>query len=142
MNITIFINVKRINPNDAAAIAEYTKRLQAYCKPLVKLQVISGLEFPEFYQRLKKSNHTKAYQLVSGSSSCSSEAFAENIRVQSIQGISQFLFFIGYTIPKEEISIEPLILSSMSMSEGLSGVVLCEQLYRSCRILNHQPYHK
>lgn len=142
MNITIYINAKKLNPNDAAAIAEYTKRLSAYCKPSVHRKAIPEAGFSEFYHKLKASEHTRAYHLLPGTASLSSEAFAETIHMQSIQGTSHFLFFIGYTVPKEEASVLPLSLSSMTMSYGLCGVVLCEQLYRCFRIMNHQPYHK
>lgn len=142
MNITIYINANRINQNDNAAIAEYTKRLSSYCKPVIQLKAIADAKFTDFYRSLKITEHTKVYQILAETTSLSSEAFAEIIQQHGIQGISHFLFFIGYTIPLEETDIASLSLSSMKMSNGLSGVVLCEQLYRSYRILNHQPYHK
>ena len=56
-----------------------------------------------------------------------------------------FNYFIGYSsddISDLTVSCKTLSLSSMDLSIGLTGVVLFEQLYRSHRILNHQPYHK
>jgi 23S rRNA (pseudouridine1915-N3)-methyltransferase len=141
MNITIYVNTRRLNSNDAAAAAEYTKRLTAYCKPVIQFKPVAASQFTEFYTKLKQSEHTISYQILAGCSTPSSEEFADRISNHSLQGISHFQFFVGYEIP-EDFSIIPLSLTSMSMSDGLCTVVLCEQLYRSYRILNHQPYHK
>ena len=168
MNITIYINEKKLNPNDEAAISEYTKRLNAYCKPVILKQKCSQEQFEAFLHNLKLPKHSIIYQIHTDSDSLSSEQFAALIQENSLQSSSNIYFFIGYstyTLKKEHLSdntftqtqagsnssesglqndipINPLSLSSMSMSNGLTCVVLCEQLYRSYRILNHQPYHK
>ena len=168
MNFTIYINDKKLNSNDETAISEYTKRLNAYCKPVVQKQKCSQEQLEAFLHNLKLPEHSMIYQIHTGSDSPSSEQLAALIQENSLHGSSNIYFLIGYdtyTMTKEHLSgdtltqaqagstisesklrndipIKPLSLSSMSMSNGLTCVVLCEQLYRSYRILNHQPYHK
>lgn len=136
MNYKIYLNLKKMNRHDADAIAEYTKRLSVYCstqlfcKPSVDVQRICG----------HPSEHTRYFLITPGYDTPSSEAFASMLDNLGIHGCSCICFFLGY--PQPEVDIPTLSLSSMPLSTGLSGVVLCEQLYRSYRILNHQPYHK
>lgn len=143
MNYTIYLNAKKLNSNDLAAIQEYSKRLQAYCKTHFLLKPASGCR--AIMSAHKSSNHTCFIQVQTGSHTPSSEELSDTINQLGIQGISNICFFIGYSsddISDLTVSYKTLSLSSMDLSIGLTGVVLFEQLYRSYRILNHQPYHK
>ena len=137
MNYSIYLNTKKLNPNDAAAIAEYSKRLSAYCTIRLVCKPIKALE--PFLIKQNFSDHTCCYQVLPGTDTYTSEDFAGNLDQLGIHGTSSVYFFIGYPVC---ISMSPIHLSSMELSTGLSGVVLYEQLYRSYRILNPQPYHK
>lgn len=144
MNYKIYFNCKKLNSNDADAIAEYGKRLSAYCKinwycKPSKTCPVSSLP--------AESTHTIWIQIQTAISDLTSEALAEQIEQLGIQGISTVCFFIGYA-PMQKTNDcsmqEPitLSLSSMNISQSLTGVILYEQLYRSYRILHQQPYHK
>lgn len=137
MNYSIYLNTKKLNPNDAAAIAEYSKRLSAYCNIRLICKPMKALE--PFLMKQAFSDHTCCYQVLAGTDTLASEAFAANLEQLGIHGTSAVTFFIGYPVCA---SMSPVYLSSMELSTGLSGVVLYEQIYRSYRILNHQPYHK
>lgn len=145
MNYTIYFNAKKLNSNDADAIAEYAKRLSAYCKINWYCKPAKSIKaLPPFR---KPSKHTLYVPVRTGETTPSSEELAEQINQINIQGISAVCFFIGYEDSTEQndtnsITIPVLSLSSMTLSPGLTGVVLYEQLYRSYRILNGQPYHK
>lgn len=142
MNYYIYMNTKKLNPNDASAIAEYAKRLNAYCN--IQLICKPAASLDTLYSKLSISNHIGCYQILSGMHTLSSEAFASMLEQKGIYGISGIYFFIGYPelSSASTAAIQPVYLSSMELSVSLSGVVLYEQLYRSYRILNHQPYHK
>lgn len=143
MNYSIYLNTRKLNPNDAAAMKEYQKRLSAYCrieyfcKPAQALSVLLSTG--------KDSAHQINILIRPGRQTSSSEELAVHINEMSIHGISAVRFFIGYDASEKNsdtIPLPVLSLSSMDISTGLTGVVLYEQLYRSYRILNHQPYHK
>ena len=143
MNYSIYLNIKKLNPNDAAAMKEYQKRLSAYCKighfckPADDLSALLSAQ--------KDSTPRINILIQPGKKTFSSEELAVHINEIGIHGISTVCFWIGYPLPdnsSDTIYVPILSLSSMDISTGLTGVVLQEQLYRSYRILNHQPYHK
>lgn len=142
MNYYIYINTRKLNPNDCAAIAEYAKRLTAYCN--IRLICKPAEVLDSLYAKISASGHACYYQVLSGTHTMRSEEFAATLEQHGIHGISSLYFFIGYPeiSNSSATNIQPLYLSSMEISTGLTGVVLYEQIYRSYRILNHQPYHK
>ena len=76
----------------------------------------------------------------------SSEDIAAQLDKLAVHGISHIAFIIGgsegvsncvRTAANERISFGPITLP-----HNLARVVLFEQLYRACKILRHEPYHK
>lgn len=139
MNYYIYLNSKKLNRCDTDAIAEYSKRLNAYCSMhLICKASISLSRITE-----QATEHTRFFFITPGTDTPSSEDFAVTLEELSIHGCSTIYFFVGYSQPEPPIpTLSYLSLSSMELSVGLTGVVLYEQLYRSYRIRNHQPYHK
>ena len=140
MNIDICINTKKPSPNMKAAMEEYAKRLSAYCKIKLNYLPLQQQKLQEMIRDTLSREHSTAYRITQGTSDFSSEEFAARLDSMGIQGISHISFFIGY--PECESSIPSLSLTQITMSDMLTGVVLCEQLYRSYRIIHDQPYHK
>ena len=104
------------------AIAEYSKRLSRYCK----LEIIEVAD-------------EKTVQLTS-------EQLAAKVEQLGIQGTSHLVFIIGGSIGlgKEVLgkSDYALSFSKMTFPHQLMRVILLEQIYRSYRIINGEPYHK
>ena len=75
-----------------------------------------------------------------------SEEMAEKIEKLGVQGTSHIIFIIGGSIGLgREIlkrSDYALSFSKMTFPHQLMRVILLEQIYRSYRIMNHEPYHK
>ena len=75
-----------------------------------------------------------------------SEELAEKIDKLGIQGTSHIIFIIGGSIGlgKEVLkrSDYALSFSKMTFPHQLMRVILLEQIYRSYRIISHEPYHK
>ena len=75
-----------------------------------------------------------------------SEELAERIEKLGIQGKSSIAFVIGGSIGlgKEVLkrSDYALSFSKMTFPHQLMRVILLEQVYRSYRIMNGEPYHK
>lgn len=148
MNYSLYLNIKKLNPNDEAALKEYQKRLSAYCK--INHYCKPAASVSAVLSSIKASAHTVLILIQAGSNTSTSEELAEQLQQAGNHGISNICFFIGYdpVLSESDIhssmtgSLPVLSLSSMDISIGLTGVVLQEQLYRSYRILNHQPYHK
>lgn len=145
MNYVVYFNCRKLDSNDIDAIAEYAKRLSAYCRTnwhCKPSKSVTGLCSSQ-----RASAHTLWIQIQTGASTPSSEELAGYISQISIQGISTVCFLIGYEwqagLPDAGAAPPPVLsLSAMDISPGLTGVILYEQLYRSYRIIHHQPYHK
>lgn len=75
-----------------------------------------------------------------------SEQLAEKIGNLGLYGTSHIVFIIGGSLGLwEEVlkrSDYQLSFSAMTYPHQLMRVILLEQIYRSYRILNHEPYHK
>ena len=141
------------------AIAEYSKRLSRYCK----LEIIEAADEKTPDQagetveenirnkegeRILKHIRDDMYviTLEIGGKMLSSEELAQKIETLGIQGESSIAFVIGGSIGlgKEVLkrSDYALSFSKMTFPHQLMRVVLLEQVYRSYRIMNGEPYHK
>ena len=141
------------------AIKEYSKRLSRYCK-LEILQVAdektpegaseaAELQIKEKEgQRILSLIRDDAYviALAIEGKMLDSEELAERIEKLGVSGISQIVFVIGGSLGLSAQVMKradyALSFSRMTFPHQLMRVVLLEQIYRSYRIMNHQPYHK
>ena len=141
------------------AIAEYSKRLSKYCKleiievadektPDQASEVVeNGIRAKEA-ERIMKYVKEDAYviTLEIAGKQLTSEELADKIEKLGVQGISHITFIIGGSIGlgKEVLnrSDYALSFSKMTFPHQLMRVVLLEQIYRSYRIINGEPYHK
>ena len=75
-----------------------------------------------------------------------SEELADKIDKLGIQGTSHIIFIIGGSIGLGEEVLKKsdfaLSFSKMTFPHQLMRVILLEQVYRSYRIINGEPYHK
>lgn len=140
MNIEIYINTKKPTMNMKAAIDEYTKRLSAYCRIRIYYLPMTERKLNETIHTLLGQEHSACFRITKEASNLSSEELSDNLNTMGIQGISHICYLIGY--PAADSPVEALSLSQITMSDMLTGVVLCEQLYRCYRIIHNQPYHK
>ena len=141
------------------AIAEYAKRLSRYCKlEIVEVadektienasQVMKTQIRDKEAERLMKYIREDAYVItleIKGKQ-LTSEELSEKINQLGIQGKSHIIFVIGGSIGLgDEIlkrSDYALSFSKMTFPHQLMRVILLEQIYRSYRIINGEPYHK
>ena len=143
------------------AIAEYAKRLSRYCK----LEIVEvadektpdqASETVEEQIRDKEGERILKYirddmyviTLEIGGKMLSSEELADKINMLGIQGQSSVAFVIGGSIGLgREVEVlkrsdYALSFSKMTFPHQLMRVILLEQVYRSYRIINGEPYHK
>ena len=75
-----------------------------------------------------------------------SEELAGMIEKLGVKGISQIAFVIGGSLGLSDAVLSradyQLSFSKMTFPHQLMRVVLLEQIYRSYRIINKEPYHK
>lgn len=141
------------------AIAEYSKRLSRYCK--LEIVEVADEKTPDNAsdtveddirdkegERILKYIKEDAYMItleIAGKM-LTSEEMAEKIEKLGVQGTSHIIFIIGGSIGLgREIlkrSDYALSFSKMTFPHQLMRVILLEQIYRSYRIINHEPYHK
>ena len=141
------------------AIAEYSKRLSRYCK--LEILEVADEKTPDGAseiveedirekegERILKLIKEDAYVItleISGKM-LTSEELADRIETLGIQGKSHLVFVIGGSIGlgREVLrrSDYALSFSKMTFPHQLMRVILLEQIYRSYRIINGEPYHK
>ncbi|MCI8994813.1 MAG: 23S rRNA (pseudouridine(1915)-N(3))-methyltransferase RlmH [Lachnospiraceae bacterium] len=159
MKITIVTVGKLKEAYWKGAIAEYEKRLGRYCK-------LEILELPDEKtpdgasealeqqikdregERILKAIKEEAYVLalaIEGAMPDSVE-LAQKLERLAVDGKSHLIFVIGGSLGLSKRVLkradELLSFSRMTFPHQLMRVILLEQLYRSFRIQNHQPYHK
>ena len=141
------------------AIAEYSKRLSRYCK--LEIIEVADEKTPDQAsetveenirnkegERILKHIRDDMYviTLEIGGKMLSSEELAQKIETLGVQGESSIAFVIGGSIGlgKEVLkrSDYALSFSKMTFPHQLMRVILLEQVYRSYRIMNGEPYHK
>ena len=75
-----------------------------------------------------------------------SEELADKIEKLGVTGTSHIIFIIGGSIGLGKSVLEKsnyaLSFSKMTFPHQLMRVILLEQIYRSYRIINGEPYHK
>lgn len=141
------------------AIAEYSKRLSRY----IKLEIIelpdektpdnaSAAEEEQIKnkegERILKSIRDGAYviALAIEGKQLSSTELAAKIEQLSIGGDSHIVFIIGGSLGLAPAVLKRadylLSFSKMTFPHQLMRVVLLEQIYRSYRIIQGEPYHK
>ena len=141
------------------AIAEYSKWLSRYCK--LEILEVADEKTPDGASEIVEENIREkegerilklikedAYVItleISGKM-LTSEELADRIETLGIQGKSHLVFVIGGSIGlgREVLrrSDYALSFSKMTFPHQLMRVILLEQIYRSYRIINGEPYHK
>ncbi len=159
MNIEILCvgKIKESYLRDAAE--EYVKRLRRYCNLTiteaddektpdgcsegVRISILDK-EGSRLQKKLRDNAHVIV--LAVDGKMLSSEELACHIEKQGVSGISDIQFVIGGSLGlSDEICKRAdlmLSFSKMTFPHQLMRVILLEQIYRSYRIIHHEPYHK
>lgn len=141
------------------SIAEYAKRLGKYCK-LEIIEVADEKTLDQASEALEEAIRNKEGERILKNirddmyvitleiegQMLSSEGLADKIERLGIQGKSSIAFVIGGSIGiGKEVrrrSDYALSFSKMTFPHQMMRVVLLEQIYRSYRIIQGEPYHK
>lgn len=159
MKITV-ISVGKIKEKYCRdAIKEYEKRLSRYCK--LEIAEVEDEKTPDRAsaaeedqirlreaERILKHIKVDAYTItleIAGNMYDSVE-LSRKIEKLGIQGVSHIQFIIGGSLGLHESiccrADLALSFSKMTFPHQLMRVILLEQIYRSFRIINNEPYHK
>ena len=157
INLIVVGKVKEKYLRDA--IQEYAKRLSAYCD--LSIIEVADEKTPEHAPetveaRIKETEGARILAKISDRSyvialaidgkGWDSVGLANHIEQLAVSGKSSLVFVIGGSLGlhSEVLSRadESISFSAMTFPHQLMRVILLEQLYRSCRIRNHEPYHK
>ena len=143
----------------AQAVAEYEKRLSAYCKleilELPEQRLPQNPSQGEITAALSKEADAIRAKIPSGASvvalcieggELGSQAFADKIGDMTAHGVSKLCFLIGGSCGldetlKREAALR-LSMSPMTFPHHLARVILLEQIYRALNILSGGKYHK
>lgn len=141
------------------AIEEYTKRLSGYCKLEIiqvadekttesstetEMNLIKQKEADRILKRIPEDAYVISLE-IQGKMFDSME-LAQKINTLGVSGISHIVFIIGGSLGLHSSVSDradfKLSFSKMTFPHQLMRVILLEQIYRSYRIINHEPYHK
>ena len=140
-------------------IAEYAKRLSRYCK-LTFCQVpdertpdkaadalneqIKNTEAQRLMKQIREQDYVIALAL--DGKMLDSIELSEKISRLGVEGKSSIAFVIGGSLGLGEEVLRradyKLSFSKMTFPHQLMQMILLEQIYRSYRIMNNEPYHK
>ena len=159
MNIDIICVGKIKEKYLSDAIAEYSKRLSRYCN--LNIFEVSDEKTVEnasdaVCEKIKLSEADRISKYIKKESMLvtleidgkmvSSEELAKTISRWGVDGFSDIQFVIGGSIGLHKSIIDKagyhLSFSKMTFPHQLMRVILLEQIYRSYRIINNEPYHK
>lgn len=159
MKITIIAVGKLKEKYLKQALDEYKKRLSKYCKldiiEVADEKAPDNMSFAEEEQvKAKEGNKIIKYikddsyviPLAIEGKERSSEELAKHIESLAVGGKSHITFIIGGSLGLSEDILEKanetLSFSKLTFPHQLMRIILLEQIYRSFRIINNQPYHK
>lgn len=141
------------------AIAEYEKRLSKYCR--LEFAEVADEKTPDgvsaaLEEQIKEKEARRILEKIRedafvctleiGGRRFSSEGMAQWLEKLMISGTSHIVFVIGGSLGLHESVLKRsdmhLSFSDMTFPHQLMRVILTEQIYRSFRIINGEPYHK
>lgn len=141
------------------AIAEYKKRLGRYCK--LEIIQVADEKTPDGASKVlesqikEKEGERILAQIKDGAyvialaiegRMLDSVELSEKLGHLAVSSISQIVFIIGGSLGLAQRVLDRadfcLSFSKMTFPHQLMRVMLLEQIYRSYRIVNHEPYHK
>ena len=141
------------------AIEEYAKRLSRYCKLEIvqvadekttesstetEMNLIKQKEADRILKRIPEEAYVISLEIQG--KMLDSVEFAKKINTLGVSGISHIVFIIGGSLGLHSSVSDradfKLSFSKMTFPHQLMRVILLEQIYRSYRIINHEPYHK
>lgn len=159
MKITILCVGKIKEKYFSQAIEEYAKRLSRYCKlEIIEVAdektdenaseieecMIKAKEGERLQKNLKQNSYLIA--LAIDGKQLDSIELSNKIEKLGVDGVSHITFVIGGSLGLDENILKradfQLSFSKMTFPHQLMRVVLLEQIYRSYRIMNGEPYHK
>ena len=141
------------------ALAEYKKRLSRYCNLTItevadektkeqasetECAIIKDREGERILKSIRDDGYVIA--LAIDGKNLDSVELSEKIDELGLSGKSNVYFVIGGSLGLSDAVMKradyKLSFSRMTFPHQLMRVILLEQIYRSYRIINHEPYHK
>ena len=141
------------------AIKEYSKRLSRYCKLNIievadekttensteaEINIVKEKEAARLSKHISEGAFVITLEILG--KQLDSVELSKKINQLGIEGKSHIIFIIGGSLGlHESISKRAdfkLSFSKLTFPHQLMRVILLEQIYRSYRIINNQPYHK
>ena len=141
------------------ALAEYTKRLSRYCSLSitevadektkeqasdVECAIIKDREGERILKSIREDGYV--ITLAIDGKNLDSVELSKKIENLALTGKSNLYFVIGGSLGLSDEVMKradyKLSFSRMTFPHQLMRVILLEQIYRSYRIISHEPYHK
>lgn len=143
----------------AAAIEEYSKRLTRYISLEIaevadekcpeglsarQAEAVKRAEGERLLRVIKEGSYVAA--LAIDGKKYDSVGFSGLLSESMVRGVSHITFVIGGSLGLSESVLKraecKISFSDMTFPHRLMRVILLEQLYRACKIIKNEPYHK
>lgn len=159
MRITVAVVGKLKERYWREAVAEYSKRLGAYCRleisevgdeesreglSAAEEEMVKQREWQKIARHLRAGTFLVALDI--RGERATSEQLAARLDKLALTGHSDLTFLIGGSLGLSDAALLAahwrLSFSPMTFPHQLMRVVLLEQIYRAYKISRHEPYHK
>lgn len=159
MRITIICVGKVKEKYFREALSEYSKRLSKYCKLDIievddektnenagehEMDITMEKEAARILSKIPDNSYVISTAIEG--KKYDSVGLSKMINQKGISGCSHITFIIGGSLglhkTVKDVSSELISFSDMTFPHQLMRVILLEQIYRSYRIINNEPYHK
>lgn len=159
MNITIISVGKLKEKYLKLGIDEFKKRLSKYCKlDMIEIddekcpenlsekdmEIVKNKEGQKILSKVKSNSYVIA--LAIDGKNLSSEELADTMSKLAVRGNSHITFIIGGSLGLADDVLKradyKLSFSKMTFPHQMMKLILLEQVYRTYRINNNEPYHK
>lgn len=152
MRLTFLAVGKKHDPAIAAAIEDYTRRLQKYCKPQ---WVIVAPPKAQVSPQEQKRIETQALlaKLASSATVILLDEYGQTAttrqlaqQISELQHLHKEVIFViggayGVTDDLKQRATRVVSLSKLTFPHQLVRLILAEQMYRVFTVLNNEPYH-
>jgi len=159
MNITVICVGKIKEKFYRDAIDEYIKRLSKFCRLSIievddeeagqnlndnQCNIVKNKEGERILRKIPVNSYV--FTLEIEGLKYDSVSFSKKINKLCIEGNSNIVFIIGGSLGLsdnvKDVANSKISFSDMTFPHQLMRVILLEQIYRSFKIINNEPYHK
>lgn len=136
--------IKRITPFASVEIIEIADESIPFSASVKEEEKVKEKETNKILSKIKQTDFVVCLTL--REKEYDSVSFAKFLQDSLIRGCSCVTFIIGGSLGLHKLILDranfKITLSEMTFTHQMTRIIILEQIYRSFKILNNEPYHK